>query len=111
MPAIVDKYIVGKKYDRRVKLTDNDKNDIRELRQKGWTLRQLASEFNVSRRTIQFVVSPHQLEENLKRRKERGGWRVYYTKQSNAEYHANHRNYKRQLLQAGKLQERSTGDE
>jgi len=103
-PAIVDKYRVPKPYDRRRKLKDEDYEEIRNLRLSGESLRSLANKFNVSKRLIQFIVSPDKKEENLKRRKERGGWKQYYEKEKNTNYARKHRGYKKELLEKNKLE-------
>lgn len=45
-------------HDRRRKMTDEQKEDARGLRNQGWSQRQLARHFGVSRRLIQFVLDP-----------------------------------------------------
>ena len=92
--------IEGGKYDRRVKLTPEDKKEIHanalELSQ-----RVLADKYGVSRRTIQFILDPEKLKENLKRRKERGGSKQYYNKEEWAETMKEHRQHKHNLHKKG----------
>lgn len=103
MPSIVDKYSINnEKYDRRVKLTKADKEEIYEAYKQGlFSQRELASLFDVSRRTIQFVISPEKLAENRQRRKEKGGWKQYYDKNRNTIEVREHRKYKKLLLDSG----------
>jgi len=103
MPSIVDKYSINnEKYDRRVKLTKTDKEEIYEAYKQGlFSQRELASIFDVSRRTIQFVTSPEKLADNKQRRKERGGSKQYYDKDGNTMAQKQHREYKRILLNSG----------
>lgn len=103
MPAIVDKYIINnEKYDRRVKLTKEEKKEIYEVYKQGlFSQRELATLFDVSRRTIQFIVFPDKLIENKKRRAERGGWRQYYNIEANTLEQKDHRAYKKLLLDSG----------
>lgn len=90
--------------DRRVKLTQVDKENIIQMYATGtFSQRSLASEFNVSRRSIQFVLSPEKLEENLMRREERGGWKTYYNKEKHRVSMKEHRDYKKELFSEGKI--------
>ena len=93
--------------DRRVKLTADDKATIKLMYEGGdYSQRQLASMFGVSRRSIQFVISPEKLEENKKRRKERGGWSQYYDKEAHRLTQKEHRDYKVELNKKGLLCEK-----
>ena len=103
MSAIVDKYIINnEKYDRRVKITKEEKKEIYDVYKQGlFSQRELAVLFDVSRRTISFIVVPEQLENNIKRRLERGGWKQYYNKEANTSEQQEHRTYKKALLSSG----------
>ncbi len=103
MAAIVDKYIINnEKYDRRVKLTEEEKIEIYEVYKQGlFSQRQLAFLFDVSRSTIVWTVSPEQLIANRERRAERGGWKQYYNKEENTVEQKEHRAYKKLLLDTG----------
>ena len=90
-------------FDRRIKLSPNDKIRIKQYHKEGWSQRALAREFNVSRRLIQFIVFPEKHEENLRRRKESGGSNQYYSKEKQREYVKNHRRYKQSLHIEGKI--------
>lgn len=92
------------KHDRRIKLTQDEKELIIWLREEEkLSQRTLASQFNVSRRTIQFVLDPKKLEENKKRREERGGSKKYYDKDLQKEYMKDHRQYKQKLYVKGEI--------
>jgi transposase len=82
--------------DKRRKLSEEDKESIRKM--EGYSQRELARMFGVSRRTIQFVLDPKKRESNVERRKERGGWRLYYDKDKHAEYTRRHRRYKNEIF-------------
>lgn len=99
MPYLSEKKIIaGTKFDRRVKLTDEDKKLIIKLREEeNISHSKLASRFNVNKRTIQFILNPASLEENKKRREERGGSKIYYDKDKQTEDTRNHRRYKQDL--------------
>lgn len=59
------------KVDKRVKLTDEYKKEIVRLRDEGWSWGKLAKKFEVSKRTIDFILHPEKLEENKRLRRER----------------------------------------
>ena len=105
MPYLSEKIkIEHTKHDRRIKLTDDEKNLIRWLNEEEkLSQRVLATQFNVSRRTIQFVLDPEKLVQNKKKREERGGWKQYYDKSKNAEYIKDSRNYKQSLFVKGEI--------
>jgi hypothetical protein len=92
--------IQGGKYDRRVKLTPEEKKEI-HTNALGLSQRALASKYGVSRRTITFILDPNKLEENKKRRKERGGSKQYYKPDEWAETMREHRHYKHNLHKKG----------
>jgi len=64
----------------------------------GYSQRQLAAMFHCSRRTIQFIIDPDKLKQNLLRRQERGGTKQYYDKEKHKEYMKTHRRYKYKTL-------------
>ena len=98
MPSIVDFKRTGLKFDRRIKLSYEDKCDIVKYYRDGTAVRQLARTFNVSRRLIQFIVRPEAHERNLELRSERGGTMIYYDKNKHRKSTFEHRKYKEQLL-------------
>mgnify|MGYP001945381854 FL=1 len=96
---------IPKEKDRRIKLTDEQREEIRKLYATGlYSQRKLAKKFGVSRRTIVFTIYPERLEENKKRRQECGGSKIYYDKDKHREYMRRHRQYKRQLAEKGELE-------
>lgn len=99
-----DKMLISKDKDKRVKLTLCQKEEIFELYSTGnFSQRALAREYNVSRRLIQFIISPEKLEENIQRRQERGGSKQYYNKEANTIAQRTHRQHKQQLYLKGEL--------
>ena len=56
--------------DRRRKLTDDEREQIRNLKDEH-SSRYLAKKFGVSRRTIQFIIDPKKRLDNVQRRRER----------------------------------------
>ena len=71
--------------DRRKKLTDEQKREIRErYHEGGVSMRGLAKDWGVSKRTIQFAVYPERYEAAKQRRRDAwadGKYRGYYTKE------------------------------
>ena len=92
-------------HDRRIKLTDEQKDEIRERFAAGASQRSLARIYKVDRRLISFIVNPESYEENLKRREERGGTKFYYEKEKHKNYVKQHRRYKQSLKLSGELKD------
>jgi len=102
MPAKIDKKVVTKKYDKRIKLSSTDKLNIVSLYSTGdYSQRQLANLFNVSRRLIQFVLDPQKQIENKALRDSKGGSKQYYDTKKNTIAMAKHREYKKKLEKQG----------
>lgn len=97
--------IAGTKYDRRIKLTDDQKEYVRWLREEEKiSYNKLAKMFNVSKRTIIFICRPDILAKNreqLKERKKDGRYKA--SKEKWAETIREHRKYKEQLKKEGKI--------
>lgn len=97
MPKKCDKIAIkNEKLDRRVKLTQEQKNEIRNS---DLSTRKLAAMYDVSRRTIMFVKDPEKLKHNREVRKQNGGWQQYYDKEKHRQYTAKHREYKDELIE------------
>jgi DNA-binding XRE family transcriptional regulator len=94
--------IAGTKHDRRIKLTPEQKEEIYH-NNLGLSQRELAREYGVSRRTIQFILDPEKLKENIKRRKERGGTMQYYKPLEWPKIMKEHRRYKQELKIKGEI--------
>lgn len=101
MPRKSDtKAINNKSLDRRVKLSDEDREAIKEL--KGTMTQTAAAKiYGVNRRTVSFIWYPEKLKENLERRKERGGSAQYYDREKHNASMREHRNYKKELAEKG----------
>ena len=95
--------IEGTKLDRRRKLTEDQKEYIRWLREEeGLSQRKLAAMFGVSRRLITYILDPEKEKKNkerIKRLKQEG--RYKYTKEQWAEVMREHRRYKEKLHKDG----------
>lgn len=94
---------IPKELDRRRKLTESDKEQIRKLYGK-ISQRKLAKMFNVSRRSIVFIGRPETKERDLLLRKMKGGSKFYYDKEKQRQYKKNHRKYKQSLSNQNKLE-------
>lgn len=107
MPYKSDKIkIAGTSYDRRVKLTDGEREEIKYLYKTSvHSQRKLASMFNVSRSLIAMVLNPERLQrarELFKERRKDGRYNV--SRKERARIIREHRRYKRQLFVEGKIQ-------
>lgn len=90
------------KLDKRVKLTDEDKNNIAEEYATGDTsLNKLAAKYGVSKRTIHFIVSPEKKERAKQQFKERQKDGRYYDKDKHKGYMKVHRDHKKELSEKG----------
>jgi len=99
MPTIADKLNVqGTKYDKRVKLTPQDREEIK-AKGAGYGIRKMGREYGVCHRTIQFILYPERLVASRKNR----DWtryhdRQYLTKASRELRHRKMKLYKKGLL-------------
>lgn len=91
--------IEGSEFDRRVKLTQDDREAIIRLHNDGASQRSLARQFGVSRRLIQFIIDPSKLEANRERLK-----RMQYRDKNHTKAIREHRRYKHRLYLEGKIQ-------
>lgn len=89
--------INNKSLDRRVKLSDSQREEIKELKGGMLSQRTVAKMYNVDRRTIQFIWFPERLEQNKLKRAERGGSKIYYDRQKHNKAMREHRTYKKEL--------------
>lgn len=105
MPSEFEKLRIPREYDLRVKLSQEDKDEIqhRYLVTGGVSQRELANEYKVSRRSIQFAIYPEKRVENYEQRQRRGGWKQYYSTKANTEAMRRHRDHKKELYEQGKL--------
>lgn len=90
--------------DRRIKLSDEDKDLLHVLHKAGESIHSLSRRFKVSRRLIQFILYPDRHKENLAKRKERGGSKQYYDRKKNTVAIRKYRRHKQELKLLGKLQ-------
>ena len=104
MPYKSEKIKLSPDQDRRRKLTDEQKEEIKKLYATGLVgQRPLAEQFGVSRSLIQVIVNPEIAEKKKQRIKEH--WRDYRpSKEEWAKTIRDHRHYKQELYLKGELQ-------
>ena len=104
MPYKSETIKLSETQDRRRKLTDDQKEEIKRIYKSGVCgQRPLAKQFGVSRSLIQIIVNPNIAEAKKRRIKEH--WRDYRpTKEEWAETMKEHRHYKQELYLKGELQ-------
>lgn len=100
-PEYMKLSLEGTKLDRRSKLTNEDKDDIKNLYESGESIHTITKIYNVSRRTIQFVLFPERLEWSKELRKKRGGSKIYYDREKHALAMRKHRQYKKEMFAKG----------
>lgn len=94
------KFKVGREKNRRIKLSNNDRDLIRSLKN-DFSQRQLAEMFKVSRSLIRFVIDPNEYEKSKRRRRMMG--QAYYNKEKHKVYMKNTRDYKKVLFKNRKI--------
>lgn len=101
-PAVnIDKVRVPKEQDARVKLTDAERESIKTMWCDGASIKGLAKLFNVSRRTIQFILFPSRKEKMLEARKARFWKNHWYKRRKHNIAMRRCRNRKRTMLEHG----------
>lgn len=96
-----DKLLIPRELDRRIKLSTDDKKIIRGLYKTGqYSQRQLAREYNVSRRLITFIIDPEKQEKNVSTRADR---KSDYDRGRNTQYMKKYREVKKKLAEEDKL--------
>lgn len=105
MPYKSEKIKLQGLQDRRKKLTDSQRVEIKELYGTGlYSLNGLAKRFNVSKKTILLIVNEESANRAKKYRKE--NWKEWKgTKEEHREAIKKTRHYKHQLYKDGKLKE------
>jgi len=83
---------VGRKRDRRIKVTDDERKTIKDLFKIGFSIREIARIFKAkcSRRNIQFILFPERLRRLYIYKKERN-WD--YQRERHRRYVKKHREY------------------
>lgn len=103
MPYKSEKIPLGK-YDRRIKLNDAQRDEIKQLRKLGLSYRVIAERYEVSKSLVILVCNPDIAERKrlafIERRRE---GRYTPTKEKWASTMREHRAYKHQLHKEGKI--------
>jgi hypothetical protein len=88
--------------DRRVKLSKQDKELVKWLREEEKiSYQKLANQFKVSKRLIIFICNPETLKKNIEDRAKRGGSKQYYDREAHNLSIKEHRDYKKELFSKG----------
>lgn len=105
MPYKSEKIKLKGLQDRRKRLTDEQRNEIKELYGTGhYSLNDLAKRFGVSKKTVLLIVNSDSAERAKQYRKEH--WREWQrTGEEWNETVRNYRRYKQELYKDGKLKE------
>lgn len=105
MPYKAEKIKLKGLQDRRKKLTDGQREEIRQLYGTGcYSLNGLAKKFDVSKKTVLLIVNENSAERAKQYRKE--NWREWQgTKEEHREAIKKTRHYKHQLYKDGKLKD------
>jgi predicted DNA-binding protein YlxM (UPF0122 family) len=105
MPYKSEKIKLGELQDRRKKLTDKQREEIKSLYGTGnYSLNGLAKQFNVSKKTILLIVNENSAEKAKQYRKEH--WKEWQrTGKEWNEIVKEHRAYKQKLYKDGKLKD------
>ncbi|MEG1597299.1 MAG: helix-turn-helix domain-containing protein [Bacilli bacterium] len=103
MPYKCEKMKLSEEQDRRVKLTKEKKVEIRKKYDNGgYSMNQLAREYNVSKKTILLIVNDESKKKNDERVK--NTWKYYQkSKEERNEVAREHRRYKNELYKKGEL--------
>ena len=113
MPYKSEKIKLTRSQDRRIKLTDEQREEIREKYSTGlYSQRALTREYNVSRRLIAFVLDDEKYQkckEQFKERKADGRYKP--DKEVWAKTMREHRQYKQKLYLDGELTEDKESEE
>jgi hypothetical protein len=101
MPYKSEKIKLPRELDRRVKITEEDKEDMKRLHSENIPIREIARRYEAkcSRRLIQFVLFPERSHAS----NYPGHWKKYYDKERNTKAIRENRAYKQTLYVKGKI--------
>lgn len=103
---MASEHIAGiKGEDRRIRLSEQDKEEMRYRHKNGESIHSLSKEYDVNKRSVQFVIYPERYEHaKMLARKRRAEGRYKPTKEQQRIMMAEHRAHKRAVLERkGKL--------
>lgn len=103
MPSKIDKLKLSEKQDRRVKLTTEDKEEIKKMYSTGlYSLNMLAKKYGVSKKLILITVNPKSKQKSKEYTK--NNWKNWQrSKEERNEYSKATRRYKKDLYDKGEL--------
>ena len=102
MPMKDEKLRVGKENDRRIKLNNQQRDEVKELRRQGLSYDKIAKNFDASKGLIIMICNPDIAERKRKQFIERSReGRYRYPKEQRNKYMREHRRYKRKLYEDG----------
>jgi transposase-like protein len=100
--------IANTQYDRRIKLSDDDKEEIQDRYfNRGESMRSLSRCFKVDRQVIKYTVDPNYKIEFYKANRERVKPEI--DKATRNAYMKRHRDYKKELFQNGLIKKQTEG--
>lgn len=99
-----EKLLIPVSLKRNTKLTDEQRQEIRELYDSGsWSHRTLAKSFGVEKSTIAFILNPERAKANAERNK--ANRHKYYSKEKQKVYMKRTREYRQELYLDNKLEQ------
>jgi hypothetical protein len=96
----IDKIKLNKSFDRRCKLTEQDKEDIKALYSQGAGIREIARQYEdvCSRRMIQFIVFPERQAHLQAIKTLKKSHLLYYNKEKHTQSIKDLRDFKKDIL-------------
>jgi len=85
MNYYIDDYIIPKELKKTTKYTEEERNKVKILYEKGLAIRQISKDIPMSRRLVQFILFPERAllaKQNFARRQKDGRYRYSTKKQS-----------------------------
>jgi hypothetical protein len=106
MPLKIQSIKIEKtKYDRRIKLFDEEREEVKEKHEAGQSIKSLAREYKVDKNIIKIIVNPEFAEsfrqKNIERQRQYREEKTYLPQRNG--YMRNHRRYKQKLYKEGKI--------
>ena len=99
MPSKTDLLALNDPFLKRSsKLLPCQKEMVKHWYDNGTSITQIAKDFKVSKRLIQFILFPERKEKNIIDRQMRGGSKIYYVKEKHTKAIREHRQYKKEVL-------------
>lgn len=98
-------YTIPKKLKRNTKLQEEEREDIKKLYASGeYSLRTLAQMYEVTHKTIYYIVNPQKYAEALKKNSLEKHSKKYYDKDKHREYMRRTREYRKTLNEMNLLE-------